>query len=88
MEDRGSHHEPTYHVHRDVAKWHSHYSHHTKDMIQWMHQETKSLEQEISSRAGLTTFATSQWMEMCSSGHHASTLISTVDIIMHFPNYT
>lgn len=43
IEDRGSHHEPTYHDHKEAVKWHSHYGHHTRDMIQWMHQRNKVL---------------------------------------------
>ena len=43
-EDRGSHHEAAYHDHKEGVKWHSHYGHHTRDMIQWMHKQTKSLE--------------------------------------------
>jgi len=42
MEDMGSHHEPVYHDHKEETKWHSHYGHHTRDMIQWMNQEIKS----------------------------------------------
>ena len=77
MEDRGYHYEPTYHIHKLVTKWHSHYGHHAKVMIHWI---TKlSLEHEVSSRAGLFTFATSQWMEMWSFGYHANTLISSVE---------
>lgn len=57
MEDRGSHQEPSYHNHKEEVKWHSHYGHYTKDMIQWTHQKNKkSLEQEVSSRAGLPIF--------------------------------
>ena len=41
MEDRGSHHEPAYHDHKEAMKWHSHYGHHTMDMIQWTHQNNK-----------------------------------------------
>ena len=77
MEDRGSHYEPAYHVHKVVRKWHSHYGHHTRVMIHWIVK--LSLEQEVSSRAGLITFATSQWMAVWLSGYHASTLISSVE---------
>ena len=58
MEDRGSHQEPAYHDHKEAVKWHSHYGHHTRDMIQWTIKKKikKSLEQEVSSRAGLPTF--------------------------------
>lgn len=77
MEDRGSHYEPAYHVHKAVTEWHSHYGHQTRVMIHWI---TKlSLEQEVSSRADLITFATSQWMAVWLSGYHASTLISSVE---------
>lgn len=42
---------------RKKVKWHSHYGHHTRDMIQEAHQKNKeSLEQEVSSRADLPTF--------------------------------
>ena len=77
MEDRGSHSEPAYHVHKVVRKWHSHYGHHTRVMIHWIVK--LSLEQEVSSRAGLITFATSQWMAVWLSSYHASTLISSVE---------
>ena len=80
MEDRGSHQEPAYHDHKGAVKWHSHYGHQTREMVQQTIENIKkSLEQEVSSRAGLITFATSQWMAVWLSGYHASTLISSVE---------
>lgn len=77
MEDRGSHYEPAYHVHKVVTKWHSHYGHHTRVMIHWVAKI--SLEQGVSLWADLITFATSQWMVVWLSGYHTSTLISSVE---------
>ena len=42
MEDRGSHYKIAYHDHKEAVKWHSHYGHDTRDMIQWAHQKNKS----------------------------------------------
>lgn len=69
MEDRGSHYESAYHVHKAIAKRHSNYGYHTRVMIHWI---TKiSLEQEVSSRVDMITFVTSQWIAVFSSGYHA-----------------
>ena len=63
MEDRGSHHEPAYHDHKEVVKWHSHYGHHTRDMIQWMHQKNKVLGTGalITSRLAHVSLPPSEW---------------------------
>ena len=57
MEDRGlTKSQPTVIIGKEV-KWHSHYGHQTKEMVQQTIEKIKkSLEQEVSSRAGLPTF--------------------------------
>jgi len=77
MEDRGSHHEPAYHDHKEVVKWHSHYGHHTRDMIQWIHQKNKVLGIGglIMSRPTHPSLLPSEW-HCDPSGHQASTMAS------------
>lgn len=78
MKDRGSHQEPAYHDHKEEVKWHYHYGHHTRDMIQEAYQKNKKVLGTgglIMSRPTHSSLLPGEW-HCDSSGYQASTMAS------------
>ena len=88
MEDRGSHYEPAYHVHKGAVKWHSHYGHQTREMVQKKidNQEVLGIGSLITRRPTHFSLLPGEWH--CGLSIHQANIMASAMIFTkkHFVN--